>query len=209
MAGWNPGERASLTCASAAPLTLPATDGTTMPFAYYARLNRSQQATYRRSDAIVTLALPDGAEPGADVRAIAAALEADRRTDVQKHCQALATALARGFGVPPVAIKVMAARPSDDYGELHGLYDPREDAPPALITLWMRTAALRRVVAFRSFLRTLVHEFNHHLDYELFRLDDTFHTEGFYKRESALANALFAAAGMPTAARKSPAPGAV
>ncbi|HEY7904826.1 MAG TPA: hypothetical protein VIH36_15345 [Casimicrobiaceae bacterium] len=180
-----------------------------MPFAYYARLTRTQQATYRRSDAIVTLALPDGVEPGADVRAIAAALEADRRTDVQKHCQALAVALAAGFGVPPVAIKVMAARPSNDYGELHGLYDPRGDAPPALITLWMRTAALRRVVAFRSFLRTMVHEFNHHLDYELFRLDDTFHTEGFYKRESALANALFAAAGMPAAARKPPARGAV
>jgi hypothetical protein len=178
-----------------------------MRFAYYARLGRAQQATYRRSDAIVTLELPRGIDPADDVRAIAGALDADRRTDVQKYCQSLASMLARGYNVPPLDIKVLAQRPSGDYGELHGLYDPREDSPPALITLWMRTAALRKVVAFRSFLRTLVHEFNHHLDYELFGFDETFHTEGFYKRESALSNALFAAAGIappPKRARPSP-----
>jgi hypothetical protein len=42
------------------------------------------------------------------------------------------------------------------------------------------------VVAFRSFLRTLLHELCHHLDYELFKMEETFHTEGFYKRESSL-----------------------
>ncbi|MEP7061043.1 MAG: hypothetical protein ABI881_01510 [Betaproteobacteria bacterium] len=178
-----------------------------MRFAYYARLGRTQQQTYRRSDAIVALELPPGIDPAADVRAIADALSADRRTDVQKHCQSLASMLARGYKVPPLDIRVLAQRPSGDYGELHGLYDPREDAPPALITLWMRTAALRKVVAFRSFLRTLVHEFNHHLDYELFRLDETFHTEGFYKRESALSNALFAAAGIAPPVKKGAAGG--
>src|SRR5579864_5399684 len=121
-----------------------------MPFAYYARLSRAQRETYRRSDAIVTLPLPAGVDPVPDVKGIAAALEADRRTDVQRHCQSLASMLAAGYGVPPIAVKVLAKRPSDDYGELHGLYDPREDAPPALVTLWMRTAALRKVVAFRS-----------------------------------------------------------
>jgi len=50
----------------------------------------------------------------------------------------------------------------------------------------MRTAKHRRVVAFRTFLRTLLHELCHHLDYELFGLEETFHTEGFYKRESSL-----------------------
>jgi hypothetical protein len=48
------------------------------------------------------------------------------------------------------------------------------------------------VVAFKTFLRTLVHEVCHHLDYELFRLAETFHTEGFYKRESTLTAALLA-----------------
>jgi hypothetical protein len=60
-----------------------------------------------------------------------------------------------------------------------------------VITVWMRTAARQQVVAFRTFLRTLVHEVCHHLDYELLALEETFHTEGFYKRESTLSNALF------------------
>lgn len=173
-----------------------------MVFAYYARLTSAQQRTYRDSDRQVTLALPDGLVTHVDVLGIRDALEADDRTAVQRHCQALATALAEGFAVPALHISVLAQRPSDDYGELHGLYDPNEASPPAMITLWMRTAALGRVVAFRSFLRTLLHEFCHHLDYEHFQFDETFHTEGFYKREASLVNALFDAAGITPPARK-------
>jgi hypothetical protein len=50
----------------------------------------------------------------------------------------------------------------------------------------MRTARNKRVVAFKSFVRTLLHELCHHLDYEHFHLPETFHTEGFYSRESSL-----------------------
>ena len=50
----------------------------------------------------------------------------------------------------------------------------------------MRTAKQKRVVAFRTFLRTLLHEVGHHIDYTLLRLPDSYHTEGFYKRESSL-----------------------
>src|SRR5437899_1817537 len=50
----------------------------------------------------------------------------------------------------------------------------------------MRTAKQRRVVAFRTYLRTLLHEVGHHVDYTLLRLRDSMHTEGFYKRESSL-----------------------
>jgi hypothetical protein len=57
----------------------------------------------------------------------------------------------------------------------------------------MRTAAHKRVVAFRTFLRTLLHELCHHLDYDLLALPDSFHTEGFFKRESSLFKQLVAA----------------
>ena len=167
-----------------------------MPFAYYDRLSPARQAIYRKSDAIEALALPAGAAVAAPVLAIAGALESDKRAAVQRGAQALIDALVRGFAVPPIAVRVLAVRPSDHEGELHGLYEPNEDEPPATISVWMRTAQRRQVVAFRSFLRTLVHEFLHHLDYEHFELAETFHTEGFYKRESSLANALFAAAGL-------------
>jgi hypothetical protein len=50
----------------------------------------------------------------------------------------------------------------------------------------MRTARLRRVVAFRTYLRTLLHELGHHLDYRYLKLADSFHTQGFYQRESSL-----------------------
>ena len=83
-------------------------------------------------------------------------------------------------------VEVLAARPSRTWGELHGLYTPAEGRRLARITVWMRTAHHRRVVAFRTLLRTLLHEVCHHLDYELLGLEETFHTEGFYKRESSL-----------------------
>jgi hypothetical protein len=91
-----------------------------------------------------------------------------------------------GLAAPPVRVSVLAARPSASWGELHGLYVPAQGRASAMITIWMRTAQRRQVVAFRSFLRTLLHEICHHLDYELFNLSDSFHTEGFYKRESSL-----------------------
>jgi len=166
-----------------------------MRFAYYDRLSRANKEVYRRSDAIETLGLPPGMALGASVNAIAAGLRADDRPGVQGECARLIDALTRGYKVPPVSVRVLAKRPSNDYGELHGLYEPGEKGQRALITVWMRTAQRQQVVAFKSFLRTLIHELCHHLDYELFALEETFHTEGFYKRESSLANALLAQGG--------------
>lgn len=161
-----------------------------MRFAYYDRLNAEDQQTYRASDAIESIGLPPGLDLGPDVRALRAALAAEDRAGVQRIGQGMLDALTRGFHVPPLRLKVMAARPSDDYGELHGLYEPEEGKTKALITVWMRTAQKKQVVAFKSFFRTIIHELCHHLDYDLFAFDETFHTEGFYKRESSLSNAL-------------------
>jgi hypothetical protein len=161
-----------------------------MPFAYYARLSPARQRIYRQSDAIASLGLPDGAAAGPRVARIRAALGGEDRSAVQRACQDLLDALIDGYRVPRVRARVLAKRPADDGGELHGLYEPDEAAIPARITVWMRTAARKDVVAFKTFLRTLIHELCHHLDYELFKLPETFHTEGFYKRESTLVAAL-------------------
>ena len=163
-----------------------------MPFAYYARLSPARQRIYRQSDAIATLALPAGVVAGTRVAAIRTHLERDVRAGVQKACQDLIDALVAGYRVPPIRMRVLARRPTDSGGELHGLYEPGDGPAIARITIWMRTAQRKDVVAFRTFLRTLVHELCHHLDYEMYALPETFHTEGFYKRESSLANALFA-----------------
>jgi hypothetical protein len=129
---------------------------------------------------------------GARVALIRQGLDRDDRHAVQAASQALIDALVAGYRVPRIRVRVLAQRPADETGELHGLYEPDDEGEPARISVWMRTAARRDVVAFKTFLRTLVHELCHHLDYELYKLPETFHTEGFYKRESTLANALLA-----------------
>ena len=119
------------------------------------------------------------------VGALREALERDDRRAVEKAASLLARGILQTLDLEPVGVRVLAVRPSSSESELHGLYT-REEGAPTRIQLWMRTAHHRRVVAFRTFLRTLLHEFCHHLDYELFALAETFHTEGFYKRESSL-----------------------
>lgn len=156
-----------------------------MPFSYYARLSRAQQAIYRQSDAIaeIRLARPD------ELRALATALEAALATENREATQRATDSLIRGLtealGMPPVSVEVLAARPHARWGELHGLYTSPPRGRPK-IQLWMRTAKQKRVVAFRTFLRTVLHEVGHHIDYTKLRLKDSFHTEGFYKRESSL-----------------------
>src|ERR1700687_1255065 len=59
-----------------------------------------------------------------------------------------------------------------------------------LIVLWMRTARRHDVVKPRTFLRTLMHELGHYLDYALLKLGDSYHTIGFYQRESFLLRTL-------------------
>ena len=164
-----------------------------MPFAYYAKLSSSRQRIYRQSDAIQSLALPPGLKAGALVARIRARLAGADRVGVQKACQELIDALDAGYRVPKIRVRVLAQRPADGDGELHGLYEPDDEGTPARITVWMRTAARKDVVAFKTFLRTLIHELCHHLDYELYKMPETFHTEGFYKRESTLVAALLAA----------------
>jgi hypothetical protein len=157
-----------------------------MVFSYYKKLSAGQKRIYRRSDEIISAPLPDAAELHPLIPLLTAALEREDRELVEEICRKLALGMASRLTVPPLRVKVLAVRPSASWGELHGLYEPAEGRASAVITLWMRTAKHRRVVAFKAFLRTLLHEFCHHLDYELYRLPDSFHTEGFYKRESSL-----------------------
>lgn len=170
-----------------------------MVFSYYTRLSRARQAIYRKSDGITQVRL---SKPQA-LRPLIADLEAALVTESRDRTLAAAGRLVGGLtdalGIPPVRVDVLAARPHARWGELHGLYEARPGRRPT-ITLWMRTAKQRRVVAFRTFLRTLLHEVGHHLDYAQLGLRESFHTEGFYRRESSLFHQLVPSKGdtMPT-----------
>lgn len=160
-----------------------------MVFSYYNRLSPDRKRTYRKSDEI-RVTLPEGVEAGELIRQLEQRLGSEQRLQIQTTCQELCDRLSRAFNVPRVNVAVLAVRPNNNQGELHGFYEPLDADEPARISIWMRTAQRKQVVAFKTFLRTLIHELCHHLDYELFQLPETFHTEGFYKRESTLVYAL-------------------
>jgi hypothetical protein len=157
-----------------------------MPFPYYDRLSPARQRIYRKSDAIERVEIENIAAMRAHAVQIERALGTANRAATEQACQALVNAINVQLKTPPIRVKVLERRPSNDYGELHGLYEPDNDGKVAVISVWMRTAQKEQVVKFRTFLRTLVHEVCHHLDYEYFKLAETFHTEGFYKRESTM-----------------------
>ena len=156
-----------------------------MPFAYYERLSARDRAIYRRSDSVTSLVLPRPRELQGLVEELRIALASEERRLVEASSSSLALGLGSQLELPPVQVEVLAVRPSADWGELHGLYT-REDGRTPRIQLWMRTAHHKRLVAFRTFLRTLLHEVGHHVDYERLELADSFHTEGFFRRESSL-----------------------
>ena len=160
-------------------------------FAYYDNLDADQKRTYRRSDAIRRVEIPDVASLVPLAKSLGPVLASGDRAGVERACQALVDGINARLAAPPVVVKVMERRPANSGGELQGLYDPDElTGGTARITVWMRTAQRVQVVKFRTFLRTLLHEVCHHLDYEHYKMPETFHTEGFYARESAMTREL-------------------
>ncbi len=151
------------------------------------RLNRDDARIWNRSEAIIAVRVPPVPALGAWARNIAAALADGDRGRTQRASQGLVDALCRLLRVPPLQVEVRDTRPRNGYGELHGLYVPANGRRLRDgVRVWMRTAQRQQTVAFKTFLRTLLHEVCHHLDYERFKLGRSFHTAGFYKRESSL-----------------------
>jgi len=151
------------------------------------RLTRAQQRTYDRSNATSSIRLPATARLHAAVAALPDILRSADRARVERAAQLIADEISAALHVSRVRVVVSGSRPVNARGELHGLYTPAHGAP-ATIKVWMITAKRRQVVAFKTFLRTLLHEICHHLDYASLGLSDSFHTDGFYQRESSLFN---------------------
>ena len=167
------------------------------------RLTRAQQRTYDRSDTTSSIPVCASTRLRAAASALPAILLSGDRFRVEQVSQVVVDEIAAALGVPGARIIVSGTRPSNTRGELHGLYTPATGRGPATIKVWMITAKRGQVVAFKTFLRTLLHEVCHHLDYTLLRLPDSFHTDGFYRRESSL----FHQIGGPAAAATGPAGG--
>lgn len=170
----------------------------TLVFDFYYRLSASRKRLYERSDSLEAPRLESAfmAPLGETLREM---LGSGRQAAVRQASQSLADGFNAQLGLPPARISVLRTRAQRGGSEYHGYYDGADGGKPARITLWMFTARRRQVVAYRTFLRTMVHELCHHLDFEGFRLDESFHTDGFDKRESALFRSIV---GEPQAAPK-------
>ena len=158
-----------------------------MPYSYYQHLPASEKKIYRASDKISKVSLKDSSYLLPFVRDVQSALKSKDKKLVLRASQTLVNHLTQQLEIPPIKVKVLTSRPQNNYGELHGLYDPvSSKVKVAEVSVWMLTAKRKQVVAFKTYMRTLFHEVCHHLDYELYKLEDSYHTEGFFKRESSL-----------------------
>ncbi len=167
------------------------------------KLSAADERTWRRSEAIAAIRVPRSPGLATQAVAIAEALAAEDRSRVEAASQRLVDLLCAALEVPTLRLEVRGIRPRNSSGELHGLYTPATSRHSRdRVQVWMRTARRQQVVAFKTFLRTVLHELCHHLDYELLRLPRSFHTTGFYKRESSLVHAALAGrgSGSPSAA---------
>ena len=152
-----------------------------------ARLTPFQQRIYDRSAAIVAVPLISTPQLFDVTNALAEALPAEDLSRVQSLAQVIVNHICAYLNVRTVRVQVHGVRPSNRRGELHGLYTQYAGGSANdSIQVWMRTAKRGQVVAFRTFLRTLLHEVCHHLDYTYFHLRESYHTEGFFQRESSL-----------------------
>lgn len=169
-----------------------------MPFAYFNRLSVAAKRVYLASDAIREVALPNAELLHPLLPILKEALLKDDHRAVSVTADALVLGITKLMRVPEVTVEVLADRPRRRGSELHGLYTVAPGRKPR-IKVWMRTAALGKVVAFKTFLRTLLHEVLHHLDYAHYKFRDSFHTAGFYSRESSLVRQLLGEAPRPLA----------
>jgi hypothetical protein len=156
-------------------------------FAYYDGLSRAEKRAYDDSDRRRTVPLRAPLACRDALGVIERGLLADDREGVEQGTRALVAEVVLQTGAPPVNVHVLEVRPSDDGGELHGFYEMDDDTGVCELKVWMRTAAKKKPVALRSYVRTVLHELCHHLDFARDRLDHSFHTHGFFARESDLA----------------------
>ena len=161
---------------------------------FFHRMPPIAQRAYLRSEAIGEFDFEVTDAARATVAALTRALEAGSAAAIAHATRAAAIEVCRMAAVMPLAVEVRDVRPRNQRGELHGLFYPFDARlrVPAHIVLWMRTAQRREVVKPRTFVRTLMHELVHYLDYSLLRLGDSFHTMGFFRRESFLVRMLLA-----------------
>lgn len=157
--------------------------------AFFYRLSPRSQRAYLKSDAIDQFNFVPSGAALSRTQAMLETLESGPLAAINQSAQRLIDEICRVLGVEPVRVEIRGVRPRDTRSELHGIFYPNS-RPPRMV-VWMRTAQRHDVVKPKTFLRTLLHELGHYLDYSCLRLGESFHTKGFFKRESFLVRSLY------------------
>ncbi len=142
---------------------------------------RRESPDFLRSSRIISTPF----HPSAEERALAGRLLlSERAAEREALGQRLLNAICRKLAIPPVRLRVIDSHQphrlregklaSKEYGVYH--FDDH------LIRIAHLTAVRGKVVAAKTFLDTLLHEFMHHLDRKHLRIPSTPHGPGFYSR---------------------------
>jgi hypothetical protein len=162
-----------------------------MAFLHYHRFTKSQRKIVDKSDSLPHVKFTQLVPLKELTTEIHMQLSLENLEFVERSSQHLVDAICSQLDFPAARIHVLERRPHDEESELHGLYEPVDETRPrARIYVWMRTAKRQQVVAFKTYMRTLIHELCHHLDYEYYQLEDSLHTQGFFQRESNIVKQL-------------------
>ena len=162
-----------------------------MAYSHYHRFTKAQKRIANKSDSLPQVSFSELEQLQQFTVEIHKQLSLENLEFVDRSSQNLVDAICVQLKFPSVRVHVLERRPHDKESELHGLYEPVDETRlRARIYIWMRTAKRQQVVAFKTYMRTLVHELCHHLDYEYYRLEDSVHTQGFFQRESNIVKQL-------------------
>jgi hypothetical protein len=187
---WAGGKKAGLKAAAQSGNEADVPEADKLPGFFY-RLSPRAQQCYLKSDSIDRYNFVPSGAALARTQALLATLEAGSLAAINQAAQRLVDEVCRVMGIVAVRVEIRGVRPRNTRSELHGIFYPQE-RPPRMI-VWMRTAQRRDIVKPKTFLRTLLHELGHYLDYAFLHLGDSFHTKGFFKRESFLVRCLYVA----------------
>ena len=108
-------------------------------------------------------------------------------TDRQKVSQKCLDYLCDKFKIEKVKLTVLnKPQRKKANGKTLGFYTVGRN----YITIYNLTATTQKTVSIKTFYDTLLHEFMHHYDYKVLKLENSLHTSGFYQRISDLKNKL-------------------
>ena len=157
-----------------------------MVFAYFDKLNQDQQKTYLLSDRIRQVKFPNDISLRPLILSLKQALHDEDQLSVEQTLQSISQIITSSLGLASLQVNVLPVRPSVKGEELLCIHSSPNYDTRHIIYVWMYTSQQHHVVAYNTLLRLFTHELCHYIDHDYFRFNESFHTHGFYQRESEL-----------------------